>query len=160
MRVLGIDPATLLAADAFVEDGKPLGMEVWKGKTKDTQYRRLAEFHRWVKNECEEFEPHLVVIAESSFTRNMTTVRALARAEAVAIVAGVYTSDAVVTAKDTQIRSIVWPDEKVKKEEVYQKLKKLYPKLNWKRQDQGGQDQADALAAAIAGPVLLERKLK
>jgi hypothetical protein len=65
-----------------------------------------------------------------------------------------------VTAKDTQIRSVVWPNDKVKKDEVYDKIRSEYPDLDWKRKDYGGQDQADAAAAALAGPVILERKLK
>jgi Holliday junction resolvasome RuvABC endonuclease subunit len=160
MKVLGIDPATMIAAIAVVVDGEPTQVVVWKGGAKDSQFRRLTDWQEFVQYKVSVVKPNLVVIAESSFQRNMETVRALARSEAVAIIASIDKSDAVVTAKDTQIRSIVWPDDKVKKDEVFTKLKKLHPKLKWQAQDRGGQDQADALAAALAGPTILERKLK
>lgn len=160
MRVLGVDPATLLAAVAHAEDGKLLNVFLWTGDKKDSQFRRLAHFHDWINFSCANFKPDLICIAESSYTRNMITMRALARAESVAIIAGMLNGGQVVTAKDTQIRSILWPDQKVKKENVYDLLKAQYPNFKWKRQDLGGQDQADAAAAALAGPVVLERKLK
>lgn len=160
MKVLGVDPATLSAAVAHVENGKVIGVFHWKGVQKDSQFRRLVEWHDFVRLSCKAFDPFLVVVAESSFSRNMETVRALARSEAVAIMAAIHSAPAVVTAKDTQIRSTAWPDEKIKKDDVYEKLRGEYPELNWNRKDHGGQDQADAAAAALAGPVILERKLK
>lgn len=160
MKVLGIDPATLSAAVAHIENGKIVGVFHWKGNQKDSQFRRLVEWHDFVQLSCKAYKPFLVVVAESSFSRNMETVRALARSEAVAIMATIHTAGAVVTAKDTQIRAAAWPTEKIKKDDVYEKLKGQYPNLNWNRKDFGGQDQADAAAAALAGPVILERKLK
>ena len=159
MKVLGVDPATLSAAVAHVKNGELTGVFLWQGDKKESQFRRLVLWHDFVKFSIRALDPFLVVVAESSFSRNMETVRALARAEAVAIIAANGTP-AVVTAKDTQIRSVVWPEEKVKKDEVYDKLRSQYPNLQWKRKDYGGQDQADAGAAALAGPVILERKLK
>lgn len=160
MRVLGVDPATLLAAVAHATDGELVEVFLWQGDKKDSQFRRLTEFHNWINFSCQNYKPDLICVAESSFIRNMTTMRALARAESIAIIAGMVHGGQVITAKDTQIRAILWPDKKVKKEDVYDLMKKDYPKFKWKRKDLGGQDQADAAAAALAGPVILERKLK
>jgi len=150
----------MLAAVAHVEDKRLSGVFLWQGDKKESQFRRLVEWSNFLTFSCRAFQPDLICVAESSYTRNMTTMRALARAESVAIVAGMVSGAQVVTAKDTQIRSILWPDKKVKKDEVYDLLKTEYPQFKWKRQDLGGQDQADAAAAALAGPVVLERKLK
>lgn len=158
MKVMGLDPATITSGIAIAVDGDLSYIEAWKAGKKDSADRRLYDWFLKCQDIYYTERPDLIVVLQATFQRNIDTVRKLARTEGVAIIAAKQIEIPVIEAKDTAARSIVFDDGKIKKDDVLPALRKRYTGLPWLTSNGGGQDQADAGVAALAGPTLLERR--
>lgn len=158
MKVLGLDPATMKSGIAIAIGGELTYIDVFDANKKDATGRRLYNWFLKCQDLVYTEKPDLVVVLQATFQRNIDTVRKLARTEGAAIIACKQLEIPVVESKDTAARSIVLNDGAAKKEDVLSYLRSRYTKLSWLPSNRGGQDQADAGAAALAGPTLLERR--
>lgn len=158
MRVLGLDPSSSKSGIALVVDGVPELLDVWKGKTNDSQMTKLIQWADQVRAVLTFARPDLVVIEECGPHRNPQTFRALVRFEAVASYEVKRAGMILILHKVSEARKIVMGKGNAPKEEVFREMKRRYPDFEWRHVDKGGDDQSDALAMALAGPQLAERR--
>lgn len=159
MRVLGIDASSAKCGYALTFDGVPELVSVWKPPSKaKTQLDKLVLWGDQVRALILFAQPDLVVIEECGPQRNAKTMRSLVRFEAIATYEAVRAGRDVLLVMVKAVREVAMGDGKMGKETVYKKLVERYPQFAWKAFDKGGNDMSDALANALAGPKLADRR--
>lgn len=159
MKTLAFDASTSKTGYAIVVDGVPVLCRVWKPPSKlKRQHEKITALGQFAKALILFEQPDLVVIEECGPQRNAATFRALVRAEAVvgyeSASAGIDTLLVMVKS----VREVAMGDGKMGKETVYAKLSEQWPEFDWKPVDKGGDDMSDALAMALAGEKLRDRR--
>lgn len=159
MRVLGIDPSTVKTGWAVVTDGVPDGIGLIKAPSRlKKQEEKVDYMADNVRGMVAFAQPDLVVIEECGPQRNAKTFRALVRVEATISREARKLHVPVLLVMVKAVREVAMGDGKMGKETVFAKLSSRYIQFEWLPLDKGGDDQSDALAMAIAGPQLAERK--
>lgn len=161
MKVLGFDPASTLAGVAFVRDGELGLVDIWRPTSaKASKNDHLLDWFARVGYVIRAFEPDVVAYEQVQSSRNMNTVRILARWEAAVIIQARKSSCIVESVRAKQARAVVFGEGegKIEKEDILRRLRVRYPDLKWRASNAGGLDQADAAVVALAAPELLERR--
>lgn len=105
-----------------------------------------------------EWDPDMLAFEQVQSARNMNTVRALARFEAAAIIAGKHHGALVIPVAVSSARKVVFGQGNIPKEDAFAEMKKRYAEFPWLAKTRGGLDQSDAAVIALAGPAVLERR--
>lgn len=158
MRVQGFDPASTLAGVANAVDGALVEVDIWKPPKKVSKDDALLSWFAFVGRHMDLFRPDIVGYEQVQSSRNMNTVRVLARWESAVIVQARKRRIIVQPVRVTQARELVVGDAKAEKDAVLRDLRARYPDLGWRASNAGGLDQADAGVVALATPDLLERR--
>lgn len=159
MKTLAFDASTSKTGYAIVVDGAPVLCRVWKPPTKlKRQHERITALGQFAKALIMFEQPDLVVIEECGPTRNSKVFRALVRAEAVVGYEADLAGKDVLLVMVKAVREVAMGDGKMGKETVYAKLSQQWPEFDWKPIDKGGDDMSDALAMALAGEQLRDRR--
>lgn len=158
MRVQGFDPSSSLAAVGNAIGGELVHVDCWRPPKKRSKDDALFNWFMWVGLQMDVFGPDLVGYEQVQSSRNMNTVRVLARWESAVIVQARKRLIIVQPVRVQQAREIVVGNAKAEKEEVLAALRVRYPRIGWSASNAGGLDQADAGVVALATPDLLERR--
>lgn len=161
MRVLGLDPSTSKTGWAIVQDGDPVKIGLWKPKAKiKKQGDKLQFIGEQLKAVLPFIAPDLIVIEECGRPPrgNVDIMRKLVRAEAICGYEAWQLGYEPMLVAVTAVRKELTGKGNATKELVYNTLRECYPGLPWMEFDKGGNDQSDALAMALAGPALADRK--
>lgn len=159
MKTLAFDASTTKTGFAIVVDGTPTNVGVWKTPTKHKlQSEKILALGQFAKALVMFEQPDLVVIEECGPQRNIKVVRALVRAEAVCAYESALAGCDVLLVMVKAVREVAMGNGKMGKETVYAKLSEQYPDFEWAPIAKGGDDMSDALAMALAGERLRERR--
>lgn len=158
MRVLGYDPASVLAGWAVVDSGVPQQIGIWEGVGKPLD--RLADWDKFSGFLIQTFKPDMVTMEVIRVSVSHDTTRSLSRHEAVFIVRARDAGAICIEYQVGQARAAVFGkgNGNMKKDVAFVEMKKRYPDLDWKPKTRGGTDQSDALTGALAATTLAERR--
>lgn len=159
MRVAGVDPSSSSAGFALVVDGRILVTDVWRPEKHRSPQLCLLDYFQYIYEELYEHTPDLLVIEIIAFTTSMTTTRILSRYEAMAILAAKQLGITVKEHRVSEARAIVFGNGSIKKRDAYNRMvaEHSYHKFGKPNKAEGGEDEADAAAMALAGPGLVEK---
>lgn len=156
--MLGVDPASSLAGFAVADAEDLVALSHWKPVGKGSKNDHLLDFFTVCGSMMDAFKPDIVGYEQVQSSRNMNTVRVLARWESAVIIQARARRIVVQPVRVKQAREVVFSDGAIEKEEVLRRLRVRYPDLGWLKSNSGGLDQADAGVVALAAPELLERR--
>jgi Holliday junction resolvasome RuvABC endonuclease subunit len=159
MRCVGIDYASAnYSAIALVVKGRPLRSAVWKSENiHDSAPTRLKKYYIWLGRWIKVLSPDVIAVEELAVFQNKLTVRAMARHEGVALLAGSLSGAVVIHPGVTTSRRIVFGKGNISKDDAWVEFQKLYPDLSLYAKNSGGTDQVDAFTHALAAPTVLEQ---
>lgn len=158
MKVLGVDGSSTSAGFARAVDDELIKVDIWKPAKHGSKNDHLLSWFAAVGLEMDVFKPDVVGYEQVQSTRNMNTVRILARWEAAVIIQARKRRIVVQPVNVKSARKIVVGDGAADKDAVLDHLRKRYSGLSWRPINSGGGDQADAGVVALATPDLLERR--
>ena len=156
MRILGIDPSSSCTGVALTEEDRLLGTDAWYRPKTGSATQRLLEFSIWLEAWIYEAEPDMSVVEYLSVVRNAEATRVISHYQAASALASKRIGLVVIEARVTSARKAVLGKGNLSKEEVFARVKKMYPDHDWGRIDKGGGDRADATILALAGPTIAE----
>jgi Holliday junction resolvasome RuvABC endonuclease subunit len=160
MRVGGVDPSSTSAGFAVVENGKVLFTDVWVPSSKHlSSHQKLYEYSEYLKLLLKAWQLDMLVIELVAVSRNIGTVRLLARYEGAAILAAKELNIMVKEHRVMQARAIVFGHGDISKRDAYKQIVSDHPYHSFRKptKGQGGEDETDAVAMALAGPGLVEK---
>lgn len=158
MKVCGIDPSSTSFAVALLDGQDLVETAVWRRpKGQSSAPQRLVDCHAWLVGWLIVHRPDMAAIEFLSVERNAQATRMVAQYQCLAALASKQQGLMVIEGRVTSARSIVLGNGAAKKEEAYAAMKKRYPKFKFLPFGKGGDDEADAVLLALAGPELAER---
>lgn len=149
MRVLGIDPGTIVAGFGVVDntdgDLKMIGCGVVKSSPRLPPAERLSRLYEGLSEAVKRFKPDVVAVEQPFVSNNVSTALAIGRAQAVAMLVAANKNIPVFEYSPAQVKYTVTSYGASSKEQV-QQMVKLQLGLEELPQPT---DAADALAVAL-----------
>ena len=149
MRVLGIDPGTVVAGYGLVDnaDGnlKMVTCGIIKSSQKLPPAKRLSKLYYGLKEVIERYQPDVVAVEQPFVSNNVSTAFAIGRAQAVAILVAANRDIPVFEYSPAKVKHTVSSYGASSKEQMQQMVKL---QLNLAELPQPA-DAADALAVAL-----------
>jgi Holliday junction resolvasome RuvABC endonuclease subunit len=168
MLVLGIDPSSTKSGAALVETdtAQIVGTWVWFKDTRKGPTQNLYDYFRWLTALISSGNPEqrmlggriapMASIEYLSVERNAQTTRLVSHFQAVSALACKQAGMMVIEGRVRTARKIVLGDGSLSKDEAWEAIRQMYPEHSFRRKPQGGDDEADAVVMALAGPQLAE----
>ena len=150
MIALGIDPGTAVTGYGIVKDAPDgrlyeLHHGVIRTDSKTPYPIRLKKIHDGITSLIEKYKPHVVVIEELFFSKNVSTALTVGQARGVVILTGILAGLELCEYTPLQVKEAVTGYGRAEKIQVQQMVKVLLGLPKIPKPD----DAADALALAI-----------
>lgn len=161
MKVLGLDPASKLSANALVEhppDGNPrlLSTDIWTPNERKSPAWNLFHYFLTVQDWVDETEPDMACVESLKVTRNAQTARVISHYQAASVLGCKVKGLMVVEAGVSSARREALNDGSLSKDNAWPLVKAMFPDHQFRAKNSGGTDEADATVLGVAGPGLAE----
>ena len=149
MRVMGLDPGTIIAGWGFVDKQPSRLVHVdnglaMAGSARDPLPARLVAIHAALLEVIERYQPDVVAVEEVFFNKNVQSALQLGHGRGVALLAAAQRSVPVVSYAPAMIKRAVTGSGRADKHQVQMMVKALLG-----LREVAAEDASDALAAAI-----------
>lgn len=160
--IAGIDPSSTCCGLAIMEGEEIITTECWTKRKNKSDSWNLRDYYVWLKVRtkpryyADSVTIDMAVVEFLRVDRNVQSVRKISHYQAVSVLACKMQGLLVVEAHVKTARKEALGRGDLSKDEMWDAVKKLYPSHPFRRKDQGGEDEADAIVLALAGPGLVE----
>jgi Holliday junction resolvasome RuvABC endonuclease subunit len=144
---LGVDPSSAKTGVCLLKDGKIAKVKIWEKDKKKGHDKNLVLYGKFLDAFVNRHKIDFVVVEKMSVSRNMDTVRVVSYYEGLSLYKAAEWKSQTISLRPMQIRKVAFGSA-LSKQQVYDKLKNTYKLLPY---DEGGNDQSDSIAAALAG---------